>query len=238
MPPKKKHVPVVQAIPCADKDFDDAPPQDHPLSMPRGKVIAIVGPCNVGKSSLLKNQLVRSSPWAAVYVIHGAAEHSKEYDLVRHTKTTFAEASPEYWAEQHRIHRGKPIALVVDDTNFSDLNKAEKSNAYALAQFCCSHFNITAWLVAHSWTQLVPRLRRMAAVVFLYPNSVGGQDAISYQARSLGLPAKTLANAMAQCTGKYEFVTIYSGADIPEGRSAVMVRDASIPFDTEGESED
>lgn len=28
---------------------------------------------------------------------------------------------------------------------------------------------------------------------------------------------------MAQCTGKYEFVTIYSGADIPEGRSAIMV---------------
>ena len=65
-------------------------------------------------------------------------------------KTTFAEATPEYWSEQTRIHGGKPIALVVDDTNFSDLGKVEKSNAYALAHFCCSHFNITAWLVAHS----------------------------------------------------------------------------------------
>ena len=233
MPAKKSKAPisVVKAVPCADKNFETAPPQDHPLSMPRGARICIVGPVGVGKSSLIKNELVRSSRFAAVYVIHGAGEHSQEYDIIQpHTKTSFAEASPDYWAEQTQKHGGQPLAVVCDDVSIGDCDKKEKSHVYSLMQFCASHFNITVWMVAHSWTQLVPRVRRCCNIVHLYPNSVGGSDQLSYQARSLGMSAPTLARAFSKCKGQYSFLVIYTGNDVPDGRARIMI-DGCTPFE-------
>ena len=111
--PGKKSQPAVIPVQCTDKTFDTTPPQDHPCSMPRGSRIAVVSDPGRGKSSLVKNCIVRSAPWAAVYIIHGMAD-SHEYDLIEHTKLTFEEATPEYFAAEatqtgvYTVHR--PVA--------------------------------------------------------------------------------------------------------------------------------
>ena len=83
--PGQKTKPGVVAVHCQDKTFSTKPPQDHVCSMPRGSRIAVVSDPGRGKSILIQNQICRSAPWAAVYVIHGMAE-SKEYDLIDHAK--------------------------------------------------------------------------------------------------------------------------------------------------------
>ena len=227
--PAKKAVPAIVPIQCDDKLFDTDPPQDHPASMPRGSRIAVVADPGRGKSSFIKNALCRSSPWAAVYVIHGAAG-STEYDLVTHTKLTWEAATPEYWAAESAKHKKEPLALVVDDCAYADLSRKEKSNAYACLQHACTHHNVTCWLASHSLTQLVPRLRRCCDIMCLWPPTTGGHDQVPYLARTLGLPRPALQRAfdLATSRGPYSFLCIYQVP--PEGRSRIML-DCEHPID-------
>ena len=82
-----------------------------------GSRIAVVSDPGRGKSSLIQNQVCRSAPWAAVYVIHGMAD-SHEYDLIEHTKLTFEEATPEFFAAESQKHNKQPCAIIVDDSGF------------------------------------------------------------------------------------------------------------------------
>ena len=85
---------------------------------------------------------------------------SQEYDLIQHTKLTFEEATPEFFAAESQKHNKQPCAIIVDDYAYADMNKKEKANAYKMVQHACTHLNFTCWLASHSLTQLVPRLRR------------------------------------------------------------------------------
>ena len=177
--------------------------------------------------------LCASAPWAAVYLIHGAVG-STEYDLVQHTKLTWEEATPEYFAAESAKHGKKPCALIVDDTAYSDLSKKGKSNAYACLQHACTHHNFTAWLASHSLTQLVPRLRRACDVMCIWPPTTGGSDQVPYLARALGLPRPALQEAfdVARSRGKHSFLCIYQ--DPPAGRSRIML-DCDTPIELDDE---
>ena len=47
---KKARRPTIIPVECEDKDFDTAPPHDHPVSMPRGSRIGVVSDPGRGKS--------------------------------------------------------------------------------------------------------------------------------------------------------------------------------------------
>ena len=177
------------------------------------------------KNFTCQNLLIRSrsdaNPWAAVVVIHGCGEFTKERDKVVHTKTNFEEATEKWWAALSKTHGGRAIACIVDDMNYADLSPKERSNAYKLVQFVCTHMNVTAFLISHSWVQLIPRLRRACDVVILWPPTTGGSDQLNYIARSLGMPKPLIQEAFSQCEGKYDQVVVYT--DPPAGRSKIMV---------------
>ena len=229
MPKKAKARPTIIPVECEDKDFDTAPPHDHPVSMPRGSRIGVVSDPGRGKSAWVKNALAWGHPWAAVYVIHGA-RGSTEYDIVTHTKVEWAQATPEFWVSESRKHGKKPCAIIVDDTNYADLNKLEKSNCYKMVQSACTHHNFTCFLVSHSLTQLIPRLRRACDIMVLWPPTTGGNDQVPYLARTLGLPRPLLQSAFDAATarGKYSHLCIYQ--DPPKGRSRIML-DCEIPIE-------
>ena len=220
----------VIAVDSEDKQgYDKTPPSGHPCSMPRRSRVAICAPPGHGKTALVKNLLIRSrsddQPWAAVVVVHGCGEFTHEWDKVVHTKASFQEATEQWWAALSKKHDGKAIACIVDDMNYADLSPKERSNAYKLVQFVCTHMNVTAFLVSHSWVQLIPRLRRACDVVVLWPPTSGGSDQLNYMARSLGLPKPLLAEAFSQCSGKFENIVVYT--DPPAGRAKIMIN-----FDT------
>ena len=230
MPKTKKHQPTVIAVESEDKKgYDKTPPCNHPCSMPRRSRVALCAPPGHGKTSLIKNLLIRSrsdkDPWAAVVVITGVGDFCKEWDKVEHTKTDFATADEKFWADMSKKHSGKPIACIVDDMNYADLSPKERSNAYKLMQFVCTHMNVTAFLASHSWVQLIPRLRRACDIVILWSPTSGGSDQLNYIARSLGLPKPLLVEAFSHCKTKYDNIVVYT--DPPEGRSKVMIN-----FDT------
>ena len=227
---QRKTLPTVIAVESEDKKgYDKTPPQDHPCSMPRRSRVALCAPPGHGKTSLIKNLLIRSrsddDPWAAVVVITGVGDYCKEWDKVVHTKTDFSEADEKWWAAMSKKHDEKPIACIVDDMNYSDMKPKERSNSYSLMQFVCTHMNVTAFLASHSWVQLIPRLRRACDIVVLWPPTTGGSDQLDYIARSLGVSKPMLAEAFSHCKTKYENIVVYT--DPPEGRSKIMIN-----FDT------
>jgi hypothetical protein len=219
---KRKSQPTIIPIDSEDKKgLDPKPPQDHPLSMPRGSRVCLLAPPGHGKTSTIKNLLLRSSPFAAVVVISGVGEYTSEWSKVIHTKTDFTEATENWWAALSKQHKGKPIACVVDDMNYADMSPKERSNAYKLVQFVCTHLNVTCFMASHSWVQLIPRLRRAMNVVVMWPPTQGGSDQLPYIARSLGLPKPLLEEAFAECAPKYEPIVVYT--DPPPGRNTVMI---------------
>ena len=59
--PKRKTLPTVIAVESEDKKgYDKTPPSDHPCSMPRRFRVALCAPPGHGKTSLIKNLLIRS----------------------------------------------------------------------------------------------------------------------------------------------------------------------------------
>eukprot|EP01045_Picozoa_sp_COSAG04_P001851 COSAG04_NODE_63_length_30038_cov_9.461071_24_plen_242_part_00 len=217
-----KKRPVIVPIHSEDKKgLDKHPPQDHPLSMRRGSRIALCAPPGHGKTSLAKQLLLWSRPFAAVVVITGVGDHTAEWDKVVHTKTDFAEASENWWGAMSKKHGGKPIACVCDDLNYADLGPKERSNAYKLVQFVATHLNVTVVMCSHSWVQLIPRLRRACDTIVMWAPASGGSDQLTYISRSLGLPKPLLSQAFEQCEDKFTPIVVYT--DPPEGRCTVMV---------------
>ena len=224
-----KH-PAVVPIQTADKTFNTDPPQDHPCSMPRGSRIAVVADPGRGKTSTILNCLVRGEKWAAIYVIHGASDSQEYSSVIDCTELQWKDATPEFWAAESARHKKQPCAIVVDDCNYADMNKIEKSNSYKTVQSACTHHNFTAFLASHSLTQLIPRLRRACDIMMIWPPTTGGSDQVPYLARTLGLPRPSLQRAfdMAAARGPYSFLCIYQVP--PKGRSRIML-DCDTPIE-------
>ena len=142
-------------VQCADKasEEDMQPPQAHWASMPRCCKAVIVGPAHVGKSPLVHNLLLRSNGegegcWGAIYVAHGAAScGTQEYNLIDYTPIDWDEATPEFWAAERAKHGNRPLAVVTDDYAYADASKKARANLYAFCQHCCSHLNISSFMV-------------------------------------------------------------------------------------------
>jgi hypothetical protein len=213
------------------KGYDKTPPSDHPCSMPRRSRICYCSPPGHGKTANIKNCLIHSrsdrDPWAHVVVITGVGDFCKEWDKVQHTKTDFTTADEKWWAALSKKHDGKPIACIVDDLNYADLSPKERSNAYKLYQFVCTHMNVTTFCATHSWVQLIPRLRRACDIIVMWAPTSGGSDQLNYISRSLGIPKPVLQEAFSHCQTKYENIVIYT--DPPAGRSKIMIN-YSEPF--------
>ena len=218
----------IRPIESEDKEgLSKEPPQDHPCSVPRGSRVGICAPPGHGKSCLAKHIAVYSRPFAAVYVIHGATE-TKEWDKVVHTRIDFKKATPEFWIQQSKLHDGHPLLCICDDLNWQDLGPIERTNAYKLVQFVCTHHNVTALMCCHSWVGLTARMRRACDVLCVWPPALGGAYQTSYIARRSGIRKPELEAAFDQCRTKYECVCIYT--DPPPGRSTFMIN-MSRPFD-------
>jgi len=209
MPKRKKttvKTPTFSVVPfhCEDKDYDNAPVEEHPLSMPANARIVCCAMPGRGKSSLAKNVLCRGG-YERVFVAHGGGDTSHEYSLVDHEPINFMDNTPDWFMEQSRECNGGRMILICDDINMQDLSREEKGNLYRVCQYVCTHAPMTLLVTGHTWVQIIPRVRRLCDVVCIWPPD-GGADQISYIARSLGVNRGTLGRAFSKCKTKFDFV--------------------------------
>ena len=99
-----------------------------------------------------------SAPFHKVFVLHGTPG-TVEYDCIDHTRLEKM-PDPDFWKEQAKQAKGKPLLCIVDDYSCEGLDKAEKRNMEMMLRTCCSHLGILCLITCHAHTNLAPKWRR------------------------------------------------------------------------------
>ena len=127
----------------------------------------ISGNVNCGKTSLLKNLLVHKSPhYERIVVYSPLGEATNEYsDLIDCEMIDFV---PEF----DYFNREMRNCFIVEDCDTkAGLSRDEK---YKLGRFFgvyASHNNIDVYVIAQNVYDLLPQIRRLANIVFLFKNN-------------------------------------------------------------------
>ena len=170
-------------IPNKDNEFHEIPKKDDLGHMPHPSRIIACGPCNVGKSLVLLNLMMRADkPFDRIVTYHNDPE-SEEYEQV----------DAEYVSEVPTIdffNKDEKSLLVFEDINFKDM----KRDLLALVDryYGCwsTHHNISFWSTFQDPFGAPARIRRLANTIILWNN--GDADSMAELSRKVGLTSKDL----------------------------------------------
>lgn len=181
MAKKKKQLPnELLDIPNPDKEFHESWTKGrNPLNIPHPFRTVCMGPPNCGKTTVVKNLLLRADPpFKRVFVIHCDPNYTREYDDVNGEMLDEIPA-PEEW-------EGKEKSLVVlDDLEFKTMNKDQRRNLDRLFGFVSTHKNISCVLCSQDPFNVPPIVRRCSNLWVLWRMS--DIDALATCARKTGM---------------------------------------------------
>ncbi len=170
-------------IPNKDKEFHEIPKKDDLGHMAHPSRIIACGPCNVGKSLILLNLMMRADPPFDRIVIYHNDPESEEYDQV----------DVDYVSEVPSIDyfdKNEKSLLVFEDINFKDMKRDQMALIDRYYGCWSTHHNISVWSTFQDPFSCPPRIRRLANIVILWNN--GDADSMAELSRKVGLQAKDL----------------------------------------------
>ena len=153
-------------FPCADKEFHEswAPGRDL-LALPHPWRGVLLGPPNSGKSTTVKNIMIRADPpFQKMVVIHCDPEHSKEYDDCN-AEVIGEIPPPEAWEGQEKT------IVVVDDLDTKRMSKDQASALDRLFGYVSTHKNISCVLCSQDAFNVPAGIRRCANLWVLWPSA-------------------------------------------------------------------
>lgn len=193
----------------ADKKFHEKwKPGRDMMNLPHPFRALVVGPPNSGKSTVIKNLLIKAKPhFEVLYVIHCMAEDTKEWKDCDPTAMLSEIPAPSDWTGE------KKTLVVIDDIALKKLPKDEKKNLDRLLGYCSTHMNISVCLTSQDTFNVDPVLRRYFNVYILWPSM--DQDSMALIARKVGV--KDLSELFEEyCPpGKRNFIMIDKTTDSP-----------------------
>ena len=165
MPKKMKLPKCIIPLPNADKAFHEKwDDKRDMLNIPHPFRMLCLGPPNVGKSTIVKNILIRAKPeFEEVVVVHIDSEYTKEYnDLGDNVEILNEIPAPEDW-------EGRVKTLVVlDDLEFKGMNKQQKRNLDRLFGFVSTHKHISCILCSQDAFNVPCVVRRCSNIYVLW----------------------------------------------------------------------
>ena len=159
----KKRLPkTLLPIHCSDKGFHEKwSKKRDPLNLPHPFRVVLLGRPNVGKTSTMKNILVRCKPeFEEILVCHFDGEETTEYDdlngvEMRDTIPGAAELDPD-------VKR----LVIVDDIEFSNMPKEQKAKLDRLFGYCSTHKNTSIMLTSQDFFN-VPAICRRCCTMWI-----------------------------------------------------------------------
>jgi len=180
-------------LPNADKEFHEEWTKGrNALNIPHPFRCVALGPPNVGKTTIVKNLLLRADPqFEEVIVIHCDSGYTKEYeDLGDGIEMLDEIPAPQDW-------EGLVKTLVVlDDLEFKGMNKDQKRNLDRLFGYCSTHKNISVILCSQDAFNVPPIVRRCSNLFILW--RCKDLDAMATCARKTGLKANNFNSIFNQ----------------------------------------
>jgi hypothetical protein len=170
----------------ADKKFHETwTPDRDPLDFPHPYRAILVASPNSGKTCMIINILLRSNPYfQKIYLMHADPEATKEYDVfddVEHIKSV---PPPEFFDPE------KKQIFILDDVEFSNLNKIEKGYLNRLFGYSSTHKNLSVLCTSQTWVSIPATARRCTNIFFLWKNIDRGS--FSQLALRLGMEPQKL----------------------------------------------
>ena len=150
----------------SDKEHHQKPDLDDLANCCSPVFCVIAGNVNCGKTSLLKNLLVHKNPFYERIVVYSPlGEATTEYSDVIDCELI------DYVPEFDFFDRDIRNCFIVEDCDTKSLSKDER---YKLGRFfgvCASHNNIDVYVISQNVFDLLPQIRRLANIVFLFKNN-------------------------------------------------------------------
>lgn len=171
-------------LPNPDKTFHEKwDEKRNKINFPHPFRCCLLGSPNVGKTTIIKNIILRAKPeFEDIVIIHCDGEYTKEYDDLG-LKTAILKniPAPEWWA-------GKVKTLVIlDDLEFKQMKKDEQRNLDRLFGFVSTHKNISICCGSQDFFSLPSIIRRCTNIYILWrPNDMDNLNNIS---RKCGIPS-------------------------------------------------
>jgi len=155
------------------------------LNIPHPFRGVFLGPPNVGKTTVVKNIILRAHPqFEEIFVIHCDPSYTEEYDDLGEDCTILEEIpAANEW-------EGKVKTLVVlDDLEFKFMDKQQKRNLDRLFGFVSTHKNISCCLCSQDPFNVPAIVRRCANLWVLW--KMTDLDAMATCARRTGMKSLT-----------------------------------------------
>ena len=170
----------------SDKDHHQEPDMKDLANCCSFVACIIAGNVNCGKSSLLKNSLIHKQPhYQRIVVYSPLGEATNEYSNVIDCELI------DYVPDFDFFNRDERSCFIVEDCDTKlGLCKDER---YKLGRFFgvfCSHNNIDIYVIAQNVYDLLPQIRRLANIVFLFKNN--DIESMASIARKFNIKSQTL----------------------------------------------
>ena len=177
------------AIKNSDKDYHEKwIPGADLLDFPHPFRGVLLGPPNCGKTTTVKNILLRQTPhFERFYVIHCDGNFTQEYDDIQAKLLTRIPA-PEEWPGKSKT------LVVVDDLELKTLRVDQRKALDRLFGYVSTHKNISVLLCSQDPFNVPAIVRRCSNLWVLWPGK--DVDAVQTCARKCGVDLRTL---FAQC---------------------------------------
>ena len=202
---------------------------------PNPSRILLLGPCNVGKSTCIKNLILHQRPkFQEVYIVHEDAEFTTEYDDLDPTEMMSELPDIDYW-ENLPSMAGTKRCLVIDDLELTSANKQRLKNLALLFRYVSSHKNLTIYFAHQSFFNVIPIVKKMANVYIVYKPRAYSE--LSLIEDRVGMPKgglKQLFNTIA--TGHRDSITVDLTENTPSKlRLNIWKKIKSVSSDSDNE---
>lgn len=178
-------------IPNADKGFHEKWYEGRNLlNIPHPFRAVCLGPPNVGKTTIVKNLLLRAKPqFEKVFVIHCDPDYTQEYDDVGGEMLDEIPAPNEWDGDCKTL-------VVLDDLEFKTMNKDQRKNLDRLFGFVSTHKDISVVLCSQDPFNVPPIVRRCSNLWILW--KLNDLDALATCARKTGMKSNSFNSIFNQ----------------------------------------
>lgn len=156
------------------------------LNFPHPFRCILSGGVNMGKTTIIKNMIVRQKPFfEKIVVIHCDPEFTNEYDDL--DATIIGEIPhPTKWDGT------KKTLVILEDIEYKGLSKQQQSNLDRLFGFCSTHKNISICLTCQDFFNLFPSAKRMANLFVIWRSN--DMDSFKMISRKCGINMEQFMN--------------------------------------------
>ena len=184
----------------SDKDHHQQPDMKDLANCCSPTFCIITGNVNCGKSALLKNILCHKDPhYERIVVYSPLGEATSEYSDV--IDCELIDSIPDFEFFDREVRN----CFVVEDCDTKSLSKDERFKLGRFFGVYASHNNIDVYVISQNVYDLLPQIRRLANIVFLFKNN--DLECMRSVARKFGLKVDDLKNIFRNFT-KYDSLCI------------------------------